>query len=529
MDIFKGKPKPKNKKNDFPDSSFNFLSEKTTTLYPNADQGETGQKNKKNNVKKKLLIIAVSVLLVAIFSWMLYFGWKLHSVSKKINIENENSVSLGKDIKSVVSNILTARHKVLKGEEEGRINILLLGAAGEGNPGKNLTDTIMVMSINTKTKKVALLSLPRDLYVNVPGSSYYTKINSVYQYGINNNQGAEPIKKVAEEVTGLEIQYFLILDFEGFKKIIDDLEGINVFVEKDIYDSRYPGPNYSYETFEIKKGLHAMDGDTALKYVRERHADSEGDFGRAKRQQQTIQATKNKMFSLQTFLNVFTLNDILNTLGNHIETNIQFDEIESFIYWSKQVDSQNIANKVVDAWKKESLLKVSHVYYENTRVFILVPRVGNYSETHDLAQNIFDLDKIQKRQEEIEKEKASLVLINESGNKNLEFKIKSLLEEKINLKNIKIISSRNKTVRRQTIVCDNTAGKKVFTLDELLKKLPASLTSDQDNMISTNNNSDFIVILGKDLEENYNYEEDSIEDLNNANYDQVYLELINNQ
>jgi len=488
------------------------------------------------NERKKIWIkILAGVFLLAAFLFLsggAYFVWKICSVSQKItveNIENKKPASLISNVRSIIAPIANSKKnlKLLSGKKEGRINILLLGIAGEKNPGKNLTDTIMIMSISTDSKKVALLSLPRDLYANVPDTNRWTKINSIYQYGSGNNIGIELIKKSVENITDLKIHYFLVMDFEGFKKIIDDIGGINVSVEKDIYDSRYPGPNYSYETFEIKKGLHKMNGETALKYARERHSDSEGDFGRAKRQQKVIQSFKNKVFSLKTFLNVFTFNKLLNTLEENIKTNIRLDEIESFIDLSRKVDSQNIANTVVDAWKEDSLLKVSHVYYGNTRVFILVPRVGNYSEIQDLAQNVFDLDIIQRRQAEIKKDEARIAVINQSGDYNLAYKIKSLLGENLGFKKVAVLKNVNNKSLSQSAVLDLTSGEKPFSLDEIIKKLPAKLgNNDDSDIIDLEKDYDFIILLGEDLEKIYSFEEDSLEDLNNAEYDQMHLDLL---
>ena len=117
-----------------------------------------------------------------------------------------------------------------------------------------------------------------------------------------------------------------------------------------------------------------MDGNTALMYVRERHDDPLGDFGRAKRQQVVLQAAKNKLFSIQTLLNPLALNDLLNNLGDNIKTDIGLDDLESFLYWSKVSDTQNITNAVVDAWNPDSLLKVSHVTVGNFTGIYLDPQ-----------------------------------------------------------------------------------------------------------------------------------------------------------
>ncbi len=499
---------------------------KNETLIREPVISERFEKKNRKKIWFGCLVVFFSLAFLFFLGSGIYFILKISSVSQKIIVENdkEEPSSLMKNVGSIIS---SANSKILAGEEEGRINILLLGIAGENNPGKNLTDTIMVLSVNTDSKKVALLSLPRDLYTKIPDTNIWTKINSIYQYGINNDLGSEPIKKSAENITGLKIHYFLIMDFEGFKKIIDDIGGINVFVEKGIYDPRYPGPNYSYETFEIKKGMHKMDGETALKYARERHSDSEGDFGRAKRQQKVIQSFKNKAFSIKTFLNVFTFNKLLNALEENIKTDISLDEIESFINLSRKVDSQNITNAVVDAWKKDSLLKVSHIYSGDIRVFILIPRAGNYTEIHDLAQNIFDLEIIERRKLEIENEKATIAIINQSSDYNLTYKIKNLLEKDLGFNKVTILRNKNNETSEQSVVFNLTLGEKPFSLDEIIKKLPAQLgNNDSSDIIDLEKNYDFVISLGEDLEKIYKFEEDSIEDLNNAEYDQMHLDLL---
>jgi LCP family protein required for cell wall assembly len=472
---------------------------------------------------KKTAIFLGSFLISAGIFYALFFIWKAHSISALMN--DNKQTSLAQDVKNVLSSLVPSQRKTLSGEDSGRINILMLGAAGEKDAGRNLTDTIMVMSIDTKNKKMALLSLPRDLYVQIPDSNSFTKINGLYSIGVKNDQAADLIQETVEKITGLKINYYIIANYDGFKDIVDSIGGINVTVDRDIYDNRYPGPNYSYQTFQIKKGLHNMDGETALKFVRERHDDPEGDFGRAKRQQKVIQAIKNKMFSLKTFLNISALNSMLNAVGNNIKTNVSLAEIESFIDLSKQVDTQNINNVVVDAWKKDSILKVSHVQAGAVRAFILVPRVGNFSEIQEQAANIFDANILKKRKELISEEKADIVLINESGDPSLSWKVKSMLSEKIQIKNVDIENSKTTLQREKTIVTDNTASKKLYTLDEIIKKLPAIL--EKNNPTSNDSiKADFTIFLGKDLLDAYNYEEDSIDDFNQAKDDQLYLDLL---
>ena len=478
----------------------------------------------------RMLLWLATCIFLAGAAYSVFIIYKVNSVEKKINPSPTNETGLIKTFKSLVA----SPEPDLDDQKKERINILLLGIAGKGKPGQNLTDTIMIASINLLTNQVALLSIPRDFYAKIPEINLQTKINSVYQYGINSGndsaKAAQLISSTVADITGLNIDHYIVLNFEGFEKIVNSIGGINITNERDIYDARYPGPNYSYETFQLSKGFHHLDGATALKYVRERHNDPEGDFGRAKRQQQVIQATKNKIFSIGTMLDVAAMNDLFNALGETIQTDITLDEIGFFIELSKKLDTQNINNMVLDAWNKESLLKVSHVTFGSVQAFVLVPRVGNYSEIRELAENIFDLNVIKRRKDEIAKEDASIFILNQSGDVHLANKIKKLLGENLEYRNISMLSSSGKKVENRTMVYDLTGGTKPFTLDELVGKLPASASENIPSMLLEPLNekkADMVISLGKDLLGIYNIEEGTIEDLNKSRDDQESLNLQN--
>jgi LCP family protein required for cell wall assembly len=444
---------------------------------------------------------------------------KIYSISKKISISGE-PISFLKTVRSLAKDSSVSS---LTGGESGRINILLLGIAGKGKAGTNLTDTIIILSLNTKTNRVALISIPRDFFAEIPENGLNMKINSIYQYGINSKKNEEdsiqPLLATVTNITSLPLHYYAILNFEGFQKIIDSLGGVQIMNERDIFDSRYPGPNYSYETFSLSKGSHQLDGATALKYSRVRHGDPEGDFGRAKRQQQVMQAAKNKIFSAETLLNIFTLNSLFNALGENIKTNIRGEEIKTFYELAKKLDTQNINNEVLDAWNKDSLLKVSHVSTPSGQSFVLLPRVGSYDEIQELSQNIFDLNEIRRKRDEIAKEDAKIIILNRSGDSALPGKIKKILSENLNYKNIDLKNVPVQTIEKKTLVYDLTNGAKLFTLDELVKKLPAVSSDNTPDFIkkiaasSNSNSSPLIISLGTDLKKIYNIEEGTLVDL----------------
>jgi LCP family protein required for cell wall assembly len=483
-------------------------------------------------LKYKIIFWLFALILISGITYGSFFAYKIYSVGKKVNIENINPASFLETVRSIADN----NASTLRGADTGRINILLLGVAGSDKPGKFLTDTIMVASLDLKTNRVALLSIPRDLYVQIPDTKIQTKINSVYQYGLTKLQdeqglASKAIEKTITDITGLDINYFVIMNFNGFEKVITDIGGINITSDRDIYDARYPGPGYSYETFELSKGFHQLDGATALKYARERHDDPEGDFGRAKRQQQIMQATKNKIFSAGTLFNPMTLNNLFETLGENIRTDIPTEDFASFFEVVKKLDTNNINNVVVDAWNKDSLLKVSHVQYGDIRAFVLVPRIGNYTEIREIATNIFDLNKLQRRKDAIAEENATIAIINKSGDAQIINKIKNVLQDNLNYKNVIVLNDRDKNLAEKTIVYDSTDGQKPFSLDELATKLPATVSYVLDPDLAETlqgKTVDMTVVIGKDLIARYNMEEDTIDDLNKSQDDQMYLNLLDN-
>jgi LCP family protein required for cell wall assembly len=471
---------------------------------------------------KKILI----VLFCLGFAWGGFFTWRVFKTSQNLSIPSSYTIQKNTPsetlahFQALAHSLITPNTTLLKRQDE-RINILLLGRAGGHHSGKDLTDTIMVMSINTETKKIALLSLPRDLYVAIPHTHNFTKINDVYQQGLSQNKSTELIEETVKNVTGLPIHYSFIIDFDGFEKVVDALGGVNVEVMRDIHDTRYPGPNYSYETFAISRGWQVLNGATALKYVRERHDDPEGDFGRAKRQQQVIQAVKNKAFSLKIFADAFALNRLLTVLEKSVKTTIAPEEFESFIALSKQVDTNNITNVVIDAWKPESLLRVSHVMVGPTRMFILVPRIGNYKEIQDVASNLFDIDALKRRNDVLLTEHTSITLIDQSGNAQLATRVKKVLTESFGFQDIIIakVPTQNNVPQDESFVFDTTSGAKPFSLDEVLKKLPIQLGSGLATPFPENTSlkqSDFVIVLGNNLNHDLDFSEDSIDDFKKA-------------
>lgn len=177
--------------------------------------------------------------------------------------------------------------------QEGRFNVLLMGIDRRpGEPFISRTDTMMLLSIDTEDNTASLLSIPRDLYVVIPDRGR-DRINTAFVYGAQGNNpagGAQLAMATVAYNLGVPVEHYFMVDFQAFTGVVDTLGGITVEVPYNINDPLYPDMNYGYDPLYIPAGTHHFDGQTALKYARTRHQDS--DFHRAQRQQQVLMAIR---------------------------------------------------------------------------------------------------------------------------------------------------------------------------------------------------------------------------------------------
>jgi LCP family protein required for cell wall assembly len=185
----------------------------------------------------------------------------------------------------------------LAGESDDRINVLLLGMGGLGHDGPYLTDTIIMASIRPSTKQVAMISIPRDLWVSIAGHGS-SKINHANSYGETERHdwGGAYTAQVIKDNFGIDIHYYLRVDFAAFEEIVDEVGGIRVNVERGFTDPEYPTNDYGVQMVSFAKGVQTMSGSRALIYARSRHGNNgEGsDFARAKRQQKNVTRSQRK-------------------------------------------------------------------------------------------------------------------------------------------------------------------------------------------------------------------------------------------
>jgi LCP family protein required for cell wall assembly len=196
-------------------------------------------------------------------------------------------------------------------ENAGKVNILVLGVDHRADDiGRS--DTLFLVTLDTKTKETSLLSIPRDTRVKIPGYGF-DKINHAYALG-----GHELTQKTVEEVLGAPVDYYVEVDFSGFNKIVDAVGGVDIAVEKRMY---YEDP-YDDLLIDLQPGLQHMDGATAIKYVRYR--DGEGDIGRIDRQQNFIRAMMDEVTSPAILVSIPA---IISEVNNAIRTDLSVAEM----------------------------------------------------------------------------------------------------------------------------------------------------------------------------------------------------------
>lgn len=346
------------------------------------DLGTINYKRKTQSKKQRFLKL-FALLLIGFFAFYLLILFLLPGTSLK-SVLSAPGTALG---------ILNDPLRQLK-STDGRTNILILGIdkrkdipySYKGPGGKIYyngfnTDTMLIASINLTTKEVALISIPRDIWVEYSDSSIghqAGKINALYSTGQMQNYpggGLALVKKVVTEKLGLQIHYTTRVDFEAFRKMVNSVGGIDITVDKSFDDYEYPIegkenancgtttvttpegsveaiPDYScrYEALHFKAGQTHMDGDTALKFVRSRHGNNgEGsDFARAARQQKIIVALKDKALSLQTLLDPIKIGRLINDYGQTVETDFDLAAVPGLIKIGKDFDNTKIHTIVLD-------------------------------------------------------------------------------------------------------------------------------------------------------------------------------------
>ncbi|MGN7470002.1 LCP family glycopolymer transferase [Brevibacillus sp. SAFN-007a] len=280
-------------------------------------------------------------------------------------------------------------------EEQKSISFVIVGLDTRANIGMLNTDVLVVAVANPVTKKVTMVSLPRDTRVQIPGYPGYHKINEVFALGEGQKKLAESkgqpvtengmtmLKKTLEHMLGVSVDHYIQLDFEGFTAVVDKLGGVQVDVDRDlVYELPRQGVYRS-----LKKGRQVLNGEQALGFVRHRidrrgSAYNSSDFDRNRRQQQVIRAVADKMVSID---GITRLTEVMATVGKHIKTDLSKDQIKGLAMDFGSLSSDHIISLENGAiwsspyslWPKENMQAVRSTLQKELGVAEVSDKLSN--------------------------------------------------------------------------------------------------------------------------------------------------------
>ncbi len=444
---------------------------------------------KKTWRKKRLKIAAIIFfILFAIFAFLVAKGYiNLHKV-----------FSGGGGAAALDENVDPSKLRI---EGDGRVNILVMGRGGLGHDGADLTDTMILVSIDPVAKEAGLVSIPRDLYVTVPGQGSM-KINSVFYTGkamvLNrtakrNEQvtkeaeqsGFNLVDKTVEDVLGVPVHYHAMVDFSGFKKAIDTVGGVDINVPAAVYENmRIDGKPY---TLNVKPGRKHFGGFEALAYSRSRHTSKRGDFDRAERQRLMIVALKEKILSLGTFANPAKLSSLIDQFGSHVQTNFSTQDVSKLYALGKQIDSSKV--------KSIGLADPPNNYVTTANIgglSVVIPTagVGNYKDIHYYIRNTL-------RDSFLKMENAKVLVLNGTNRPGLGndkvYELKSF--------GYKVLKAANAPTRNysKTVIVDMGHGDKKYTRHYLENRFKVLSTRNLPDAAIQPAEADFVIILGNDI------------------------------
>ncbi|PIZ75322.1 hypothetical protein COY05_04275 [Candidatus Peregrinibacteria bacterium CG_4_10_14_0_2_um_filter_38_24] len=434
-------------------------------------------------------------------------------------------VGIAKAVSSIdMSIILKIAGSDLKEDSYGHTNFLLLGSGGVNHDGGTLTDTMIVASLDNETKTVTMLSIPRDLWIkdNIVGNS---KINEIYinakthyekqnkvppktEDPISNQQAIEHLRTKIEEILGIPIHYYASVNFDAFTDLVDAIGGVDIFVEKSIYDPLYPkGETTDYEIFSMQKGLQHLDGKTALKYARSRETTS--DFDRSKRQQQIIMAIKESALKANVLFSKEKIENILGIINSNITTNITIEEILTLGSIAKDYSKDSIVTRLIHddpARCGGFLYTPERSYYGGA--FVLIP-AGGFDIVHKYADLIFGFTGIAK-------ENAKIQILNGTPRAGVAGETKQILQ-RFCFDMTRFGNAETKNITQTTHYYKihlNEKGEKLnsrpLALDFLKKLIPGKEVEGipQTYIDLGYTESDIIIELGTDYTNSKNYMED---------------------
>lgn len=419
------------------------------------ERGRIRQWWKNRSLKFKAALISLVIILGAggLLGVRLYS--LLHSVFAK-SVGNGTSAALGDQV----------RPDQLNTEGDGRLNILILGRGGDENEAPDLTDTMIIASIDLENQQASLLSVPRDTYVG--SASDNSKINGTFSRGKEKalaqgkskedaeNEGIKSATTAMRNVAGVPIHRYVLVDYKAFRDVVNALGGISVNVPTKIDDY--------FANWHFAAGAQTMNGDRALQYARTRHGNVRGDFDRGEHQRQLLVAMRDKASSTGIIANPVKLNSLANAVQKNIRTDLSVDEAKTLYNKTKALADANIVS--LDLAKPDGPL-------------VTTGMIGSQSVVHPLA-GITDFSKIREYARTnmidpyLKKEAPTVAVYNASGKAGLATQVGDVLAGygyKV------LVKETAQTTQTSTLVVKQTKDNKPFTDRFLGQRFLVSITS----------------------------------------------------
>jgi len=393
----------------------------------------------------------------------------------------------------------------LKGEDTGRVNILLAGNSADdpGHDGANLTDSIMIISIDTVHNTAFMMSIPRDLYVQLPNGDGHQKINAAYVAGQSEHfsqpgypsGGMGELEYVVSQDLGIPIDYYALVDYSALKDTVNALGGVSVNINstdpRGLYD-----PSIDYATHgplvKLTNGTHTLNGEQALDLARARgdaygsYGFAASDFERTANQRLLIVAIKNKAETLGVLSNPAKLSNLFDAIGNNIKTDISISEVHRMYDLVKNINGGNLKSIGLNSANGKNLL-MSYTTPNGQSALVPAAGVDDFSDIQTFINQITSSNPVVQ-------EGAKVVVLNGTNVNGLATTYKTKLTEQ----NITVtsISDAGTTNQAKTLIIDNSNGKMPATKAELVKLFGNNVTTQ--NPYTGVYNGDFIVVLGSD-------------------------------
>jgi LCP family protein required for cell wall assembly len=449
-------------------------------------------KDKKQLTPMKKVVRSFGILslalLIGVSSLFAYGYIKARNIFRG---DGEGAIALQKDVDPAK----------LNGEGDGRVNILLLGKGGPGHEAPDLTDTLLLASIDPIQNEAALVSVPRDLYVK-DSNGYSTKINAIYSNAkqarlakgndtssdiqAGEDAGLNAVKDSVSDVLGIPVHYYVMIDFEGFKNAINTVGGITVDVKEPLYDQSVAwllGGN----PLVADEGLQTFDGERALLYSRSRKGSARGDFDRTERQREVIVALQNKVLSLGTFSNPFKVIELLDTFGDKVRTDLNgLEEIKRLYEIGQNISADKIAS-VGLADPPNILVRTDNI----GGLSVVVPTEGlyQYDEIRSYIRNNL-------RDAFLKSEDARVIILNGTSVAGLA----TATSEELKSYGYNVVGVDNAPTDNyvQNKLIDLTSGELKYTKSYLERRLGLTATNETIQDLPTLDSVDFVIILGTD-------------------------------